>query len=86
MTVSFLIIEGDTYNLEVWFGLRELGQWNFICIREKWAFDIFLNFLEIRTQRNIVSCNDDTLVLNSNEIGYSTRFNSFESSIDVDNI
>ena len=85
-TVSFLTVEGNTYNLEVWFGLREPGWQNFIYVRGKWAFDIFLDFLKIRTQRNIVSCNDDTLVLNSNEIGYSARFNGFESLIDVDNM
>ena len=86
MTVSFLTVEGNTYNLEVWFELRELGQQNFICVGGKWAFDIFLDFLEIRTWRNIVSYNDNTLVLNLNEIGYSARFNSFESLIDVDDM
>ena len=86
MTVSFLTVEGNTYNLEVWFGLREPGQWNFICFREKWASNVFLNFLKVRTWRNVVSCNDDTIVLNSNEIGYSARFDSFESLIDVDDM
>jgi len=84
MTVGFLTNEGNTYNLEIQFGLRKPGWQNLICIRRKWVLNVFLNFLEIRTWWDNVSHYNDTFVLYMNEIGYCARFDWFESMIDID--
>ena len=67
-TVGFLTNKRNTYNLEVWFGLRQPCQWYLVCIRRKWVFNISLNFLKIWVWHNIVGHYDYTFIFNTNEI------------------
>ena len=67
-TVSFLTNKRDTHNLEVRFGLRKSCWWHLICIRRKWVFNVFLNFLKIQSWCNIVGCKNYTFVFNIDKI------------------
>ena len=50
------------------------------------ALNILFDYLEIQRTGNVVSGDDNTFVVNTDEISHSIRFDVFENSVNVNNM
>ena len=74
----------DSYDLEVQLGLWKSRSRDLIHISSKRIFNTFLDLLKIWRACHIVSYDDDTFVINTNEVCYNVWLDVFESTINID--
>ena len=81
MRVQVVNIIWNAYNFEIGLQLQKPWWRDTICIKWKRILNVFFYFLEISVRQDIVSSDDDSFIISTDEVSNGVKLDVFESIV-----